>query len=167
MGIRDGKPTKFPFRAGSWRKNGELVRPLASTDDSTTWRTFQLAVKEYMNGQDEPLLGIGFVFICLDPYCGIDFDNCLIEGKLAAWAAPYVKSLAPSYAEISPSGNGVKVWVRGSLVDASGEVMTGTKTTGFGSGGKGAIEVYDRLRFFAVTGNVIDLNSLVVEGESR
>ena len=44
-------------------------------------------------------------------YAGVDFDDCLINGELSPDSAAAVRAL-DSYTEISPSGTGVKVWVR-------------------------------------------------------
>ena len=60
--------------------------------------------------------GIGFVFSSSDPYCGIDLDNCIDDGKVKAWAETIVEKLkAVSYGEVSPSGNGIKFWTRATL----------------------------------------------------
>ena len=48
------------------------------------------------------------------PYTGVDLDNCLDEsGNLRAWALPIVARLIGcSYAEVSPSGRGIKFLTR-------------------------------------------------------
>jgi replicative DNA helicase len=85
-----------------------------------------------------------------DPYCGIDLDGCRDpkSGKFADWARKVIAE-ACSYAEVSPSGTGVKIWVRGKW-NASGhkreidETAVSDKTP--------AIEIYDQSRYFAMTG---------------
>ncbi len=140
----------------------------ASSTDSETWSTFEEALHGYekrRNRKDGRRIdGIGFVFAPDDPYVGIDFDRCLDhEGNLLEWAKPFLSRLL-SYAEVSPSGLGVKVIARGSLPGA------GRKKTNVGSSG-GAVEMYDKGRFFTVTGiryadcptNPMELSEAVLE----
>jgi putative DNA primase/helicase len=128
-----------------------------------TWNTFKAALKAF-NREPDIFSGVGYVFSPQDPYTGIDLDNCLDElGRVLEWAAPIVARLAGTYAEISPSGRGIKFWVRAKLPGA------GTRKEGLGPDGTGAIELYDRNRFFTVTGNawqgeptpIVDLQAVV------
>jgi hypothetical protein len=148
--VRGGNPTKLPYQP----------RPpysLAKTDTPETWGTFAEAVaaaSDPANGFD----GIGFVFGESDPYCGIDFDNCIVGDGMEAFADGYIRSLG-GYQEVSPSGVGIKVIVRAdlhtSLVD-DGFIhpdKSGRRRGGKGRDKKGAIEVYDAVRFFTITGD--------------
>jgi primase-polymerase (primpol)-like protein len=97
------------------------------------------------------LPGIGFMFHPEDPFAGVDLDYCLCPdtGKLESWAAAIVAKLG-SYAEVSPSGTGVKVFMRGKLP--------------LGRRRKGQIEMYDRGRFFTTTGHrLVDSPAIVNE----
>jgi putative DNA primase/helicase len=60
--------------------------------------------------------GIGYVFSAEDPYTGIDLDKCRDPetGTIEEWAQEIIISLR-SYTEISPSGRGVHIIVRGKL----------------------------------------------------
>lgn len=49
----------------------------------------------------------------------IDLDDCVSGGQIAPWAMEVVRQ-AQSYAELSPSGNGVHVFVFGNLADVAG-----------------------------------------------
>ena len=101
---RDGKWTKCPRTpAGA----------LAKTDTPSTWSTFA----EVMAAADQrPDMGVGFVFSTDDPFVGLDLDNCLMrDGTLKAWAVPIMERFSDTYAEVSPSGQGIKIWVRGTL----------------------------------------------------
>jgi hypothetical protein len=113
----------------------------ASSTDPTTWGTFDQAVTACK--ESEGLAGVGFVFSADDPFAGIDLDNCIdtSSGEVKSWARPILAQL-DSYSEISPSGKGVKVFVRASK--SRPRCKTGHKD--------GAIEMYDRDRFFTVTG---------------
>jgi primase-polymerase (primpol)-like protein len=70
---------------------------------------------------------------------GVDLDHCLRNGRLTSQAARIVAQLS-SYTEISPSGSGLHVIVRGRLPP--------------GARRKGDAEMYDTDRYFTVTGHV-------------
>ena len=125
---RDGKPTKPPLNPHSGA--------YASSTDPLTWGTPQNAVRFCQDHQWAA--GVGFVFTKNDPYAGIDLDKCRNPqtGEIAPWAQAIVDYLS-SYTEVSPSGSGVKVFVRATL-------PSGVH--------KGAVEAYDSGRYFTVTG---------------
>jgi hypothetical protein len=83
--------------------------------------------------------GIGFVFTPEDDLCGVDLDGCLNPetGEIEDWAREIIEEL-DSYTEVSPSGTGVHILVRGELLE--------------GRNRKGRFETYDRGRYFTVTG---------------
>lgn len=121
--------TKRPFNA----KTGKL----ASSTNSKTWATYDEAVAAAAaRGHD----GIGYVFAEDDPYVGVDLDDCLENDAAVPWAQTIIESLH-SYTEISPSGSGVKIWVKGSIPSS-------VKTA--------QVEIYNRARFFTVTGRRYD-----------
>lgn len=132
---RDGsKPTKVPYKINGSR---------ASSTDPKTWCSLDAALKTW---QQHPSRwsGIGFVFSATDPFFGIDLDKCLDTiGKLKPWAQPIIERFFDSYAEISPSGLGIKIWAKGRLPGAG---------TAFPIS-DGRVEVYDQAHYFAVTGN--------------
>src|SRR4051794_24407814 len=139
---KNGQPdkwTKEPYRARNPHKK-------ASTTNRTTWDTFDVALAAFLDTENR-LDGIGYVFCADDPFVGWDIDNCIgPDGKIADWAQPHLERLTPTYAEISPSGNGVKGFSLGSLPG------DGTRRAGFGIDQSGALEFYDRGRFFTTTG---------------
>lgn len=121
--LRGNKNTKIPFAVDG---------SCASTTNPTTWSRF---------GRVRGSARVGFVFSALDPYVGIDIDNCVDQnGDVAAWAQELVARF-DSYTEVSPSGRGLHIIVRGSLHSGSGRKL-------------GHVEVYDRGRYFCMTGNV-------------
>jgi primase-polymerase (primpol)-like protein len=101
---RDGI-AKPPYQTGSDSR--------ASTSDPATWGTCQDALKAVERGQHT---GIGYVFSEDDPYTGIDLDKCRYPptGRIAPWALRIVQRFN-SYTEISPSGTGLHIFVRGTL----------------------------------------------------
>ncbi|HKQ49918.1 MAG TPA: phage/plasmid primase, P4 family [Phycisphaerae bacterium] len=141
---RDGHPTKVP------------VNPLkgvkASTIDPGTWATFDQSVIACARGG---LDGIGFVLTADDPYCGIDLDGCIVNGQIVPEARAIIDDL-DSYAEISPSGAGVKLFIKATKPSWAG--CKSKKVSGF----KHA-EIYDSKRFFTVTGDHIAGTSQAVE----
>jgi hypothetical protein len=128
---RDGKPTKVPVSP----HDGVL----ADSTANVTWGTFDQAIQACRT--DKSLAGIGFVFSADDPYCGVDLDNCIDEdGNIKPWASELIAKL-DSYTEISPSGQGLKVFIKAN--------KPGKRCRkAYHDGG---IEIYDRDRFFTVT----------------
>lgn len=121
---RDEQGVKMPY-AITGRK--------ASSTNPTTWSSYErVRAIEAKGGYS----GIGYVFIADDPFTGIDLDDCRQDGTNEPWAQAIIDEAA-SYAEVSPSGNGVKIWVIGSI-------PTSAKSA--------HIELYDRSRYFTVTG---------------
>ena len=113
----------------------------AKSNDPTTWATFEEALAFYQSGKAD---GIGYVFSEDDPYCGADFDDALDDQKeLLSWAAPLITDL-DTYTDFSPSHTGVKAFFKGKLPDGCDHN---------GSIGTGHVELYDRARYFCVTGH--------------
>jgi putative DNA primase/helicase len=138
--VRKGKSTKVPFRS-------LVPHAEASTTDESTWSTFDEAMDAASDGSNR-LHGIGFVFSPEDGLAGIDLDNCLDEeGTMQPWARSILDRV-PGYAEVSPSGRGVKLFVASEVPHGKGR-----KVSKLGDG-SGAVEVYDRGRYFTVTGRV-------------
>jgi putative DNA primase/helicase len=124
------KPDKVPYSARTDRK--------ASSTDLLTWSTFDNVVAAYEAGQYD---GIGFVFSSGDPYTGVDLDNCVDKnGEIAGWALEIARYL-DSYTELSATGSGLHIIVRGNVPNRR----------------KGDIEVYSSKRFFTMTGHTIEV----------
>lgn len=128
----DDKGTKVPLQS-----NGTY----ASTTDSTTWTTFHTALATFRSG-GRRFAGIGYVFTADDPYTGIDLDDVVVDGRIVVPEAQRIVDVLDSYAEISPSGAGVKLWVRGSIPHS----VKQRQSDGW------QIEMYDQRRYFTVTG---------------
>ncbi len=126
---RQGKKTKVPLTPGSGK--------LASTTDPSTWGTYGEAISHSQQGK------VGYVFSADDGLVGIDLDDVIVGGMLLPWAANLVANLN-SYTEVSPSGNGLKVWVKGTWEGRGRKARPA---------GGGAIEVYTQGRYFTVTGD--------------
>jgi hypothetical protein len=140
--LRDGKlPTKVPLSP----QGGP-----ASVTDATTWASHEAAVAA---SQERDHDGIGFVLSQDDPFTAIDLDACRNPetGELEEWAQGIVGTF-DSYAEISPSGTGIHVFVRGELP--------------LGGNKRGPIEMYSTNRFFTFSGNHIAGTPLTIEERS-
>lgn len=135
---RDGKPkpAKVPYNPMTGQR--------ASTTDSSTWGTYEQAIEALINGHgNKHYAGIGFVFTAEDPYVGIDLDKCRDPktGVIEPWATGLIRFMN-SYTEVSPSGTGVHIIVKGKLPE--------------GQRRRGNVEVYDRARFFTMTGDQLE-----------
>jgi hypothetical protein len=110
--------------------------------------TFEQAVAFYRR---RDLEGVGFIFGLTDPYTGVDLDSCRDPktASLEPWAVEIVTTLA-TYCEVSPSGTGVKLFLKGKLPPGSGNR-------------KGKVEMYSGNRFFTVTGDWVPSTPAAVE----
>lgn len=149
---KDGttKLDKVPFDPKVTLKN-------AKTNDPKTWGTYEQAVETY---KDHPKIyaGIGFVFSKEASFVGIDLDKCRDPetGIIEEGAADIIKKFS-TYTEVSPSGTGVKMFLRGKLPSGSGNK-------------NGNFEAYGEGRFFTVTGcrvGTIDAVNLPMEPQER
>ena len=83
--------------------------------------------------------GIGLVLVADDDLMVFDLDHCrdAETGVIEEWATGIIDTLN-SYTEVSPSGTGIHIFVRGSL--------PGKRRR------KGRVEVYESGRYMTVTG---------------
>jgi len=121
---------------------------MAKSNDPQTWSTYAQACAVLARGGYS---GLGFMFAADDPFCGIDLDGCRdpATGNVAEWAREIIKGVN-TYAEVSPSQTGVKLFCRAKLQADTGR----KKELDYEPVGdkQPAIEIYDKLRYFAVTG---------------
>jgi primase-polymerase (primpol)-like protein len=98
-----GRWTKHPYNPRTGRK--------ASSTDLLTWSRFDTVFEAFESGGYD---GVGFVFCSGDPYTGVDLDGCRdpVTGEVEAWAAE-ISALLGGYTELSPSGKGLHVIVKG------------------------------------------------------
>jgi hypothetical protein len=135
---REGKATKVPYNARTGAR--------ASSTDAGTWHTYAEAAAA--PGVD----GVGFVVTWDDPYTGVDLDGALdADGRVRPWAGAILDGLN-SYTEVTPSGRGLRVWVQGALPGRGRRMSFRDPDTGEPC----ALELYDRDRYFTVTGRHLD-----------
>jgi hypothetical protein len=144
---------------------------LAQSNNPATWATFDAAVaalragvkpaasaKASTRASGAPVFdnvgGVAFVFTKESGIVGIDLDKCRhpVTGEIAPWARDDVADLS-SWTEVSPTGTGLHVFVRGTLPDGKG------RTTG-------KREAYAAGRFFAMTGHHVEGTPVDVVGNA-
>lgn len=127
---RPGKIRKIPINARNGR-NAQSTNP-------ATWSTFETAVKRARASGE----GIGF---CLDPdhlpLIAVDIDHCIVDGRLAPAAWDMVR-MCGSYTEVTPSGAGLRIIMRGLLPAALVRHDLN-------------IEIYESARYITVTGDAL------------
>lgn len=131
-------PDKEPRRATDPKR-------LAKSNDPATWSTFEQALAAVEKGHAE---GVGFVFAASGPHIGIDLDDCLDAetGELHPVAAKIVARFV-TYTEVSPSGTGLHLILRGKMPAGAGRVKHFHEQK---------IEIYPDGRYFTMTGRVLD-----------
>ncbi len=142
---RNGKVTKPPHSPATGK--------LANCNDPKSWTTFDEAMAACSNG-NRRFAGVGFVLSESDGLVGIDLDRCRDPktGEVEPWAKDIIDA-ANSYTEVSPSGQGVHIFVKGELP----------------AGGRknGNIEMYDRERYFTVTGQHLEGTPSAIENRQQ
>jgi putative DNA primase/helicase len=143
---RNGKPTKVPY-------NPETGKP-SKANDARTWVSFGEAYAGVLSGKYQ---GIGFEFSPDDQYFGVDLDHCRNPetGAIELWASEIIEEL-DSYAEVSQSGCGVHIIGRGRKRGDRCKKLLGNGA---------AIEIYDRERYFIMTGDVVGERSRIENRE--
>lgn len=138
----------------------------ARSNDPATWSSHDQALAVYLDRLDEPpgvrFDGVGFCFEEGGGIVGIDFDRAVdAGGRIADWARPMIDACLETaiYGEPSPSGKGLKFWLRGSTPGDAGR----KRFLGEGRDRPG-VEVYARGRYFTVTGRRLWTRSPGVPG---
>lgn len=126
---RPGKPAKPPYSVHTDK--------LAEHTNPKSWGTFEQALDKVKTAGKYH--GVGFELSAGEGLVAWDLDHCIDpkSGKLEAWAKEIVDALN-SYTEITPSGEGLRIFVKGDIPE------DGRK--------KGPIECYKHLRYVTVTG---------------
>ncbi len=127
-----GRWTKHPYDPRTGRK--------ASSTDLLTWSSFKDVLAAHRAGGYD---GVGFMLCSGDPYTGVDLDDCRDSetGEVEAWAAKIVSFLG-GYTELSPSGKGLHIIVKGKAPKALKLPY---------------IEMYSIERFFTMSGHPADV----------
>ena len=133
----EGRLAKLPYQAKS---NGTLLN--AKSNDPATWSDLASCVATTVRLN---LSGIGFALSESDGLAGLDLDHVIdpVTGELDPLALEVLEHFAGTYAEISPSGEGIRIFCYGKLA-RSGKCV-GTRKW---------LEAYASIgRYLTVTGN--------------
>jgi primase-polymerase (primpol)-like protein len=112
---------KIPFQVGTGH--------FAAVDNPKTWTTY-----DKVTGHPRK----GFVLTEKDPFTVIDLDHCIDAHGQVKSEISRILLYFQSYTEISPSGTGFHIWIKGKMPNA-------IKRTEF--------EIYSNLRYMTVTEN--------------
>lgn len=126
---KDGNVTKIPYDARRGTK--------ASCDNPDTWTDFDFCRKLFEMGHYS---GIGFELSQDDDILCIDLDDKSGTNKLSEYIE--LSKQFNSWTEISYSGKGVHIWCKGKKPGNSCR--------------RGDLEIYERDRFIAITGNQVE-----------
>jgi hypothetical protein len=118
--------------------------PIGKSNDPQTWTSF-----DKVSGQR-----LAYVISGDDPYVGVDLDDCISDGGDWTDEAIHImqKFEGVAYAEISPSGTGVKL-------------LTRAKKPEWALCKVGSVECYDHSRFWTMTGNVVSGFESIGDGQ--
>ena len=122
---------KVPYSVAGYR---------ASSVKPTSWATYGDVVAEFF-GKPEAYDGIGIVLG--EGLTGIDLDDCILSDGSYSQQAQKILAQVEGYAEVSPSGTGIKIITRATLGSAYVDHSIG-------------LEVYPAGRYFTVTGHAIN-----------
>jgi hypothetical protein len=138
----NGKPLKVPYYADGGRRNGQQ----GGIDDRGRMTTFAAARDAAAR---RGFTGVGLALMPEFGITALDFDNCVdAQGKLP----PEIERIASStYAEYSPSGKGVRAFVRGSY----GNRKSPTEGNDYG------FEVFSSNGFVTFTGNAMPYTDIL------
>lgn len=135
-----GKRRKVPYYANGGKRHGEQGGP----KDVSNLVTFDAAkAAAARRGFD----GVGFATLSAFNITALDFDNCITDGKIH----PQVEALlGETYAEFSPSGQGIRLFFKGDL--GNGKAI---RNVDFG------MECFSTRGFVTYTGNTLDITELL------
>lgn len=140
----EAKPRKVPYYVDGVVRHGKQGgdadrRRLASFDEACA----ALLAHDYA--------GLGFAMLGDWGLVGLDFDNCVKDGRIAE---PVAVAVAGTYSELSPSGTGVRAFVLGILPDRKSRAV----------GDRFGFETFCTKGFLTITGQVTDVAELTWAG---
>lgn len=119
---KDEDDRKVPYYANGRRRRGAN----GSKEDRAYLVTLDHAIARYLRGAYD---GIGLALLPELKIVALDFDNCRTsDGRLTG---PVLACLGSTYAEVSPSGTGVRMLVRGSMSDSKSKQLEVFSTKGY------------------------------------
>lgn len=134
------KPGQIKLAKVPYYSNGKIRSGAqGSQDDRQQMTSYRLAYAACLSGG---FTGVGLAIFPEFQIIALDFDNCVSDGVIEV---PWIASLATvTYSEYSPSGKGIRAFMRGSLP---------SKKDTQPKDGKFAVEVFGDGGYVTVTGN--------------
>jgi len=122
----------------------------AKSNDPSTWTDFETAL-------DAAQFHSGLAFEITSPWTGIDLDDCIDDNGIKPWCLEILCRFdGVGFAEVSPSGNGIKILTRGRKPEGS---RCSHKLT------EGGVECYDNRRFWTITGDLYNGQDEIGDGQ--
>lgn len=143
-----------------YRPNGHK----ASSADRTTWSSYEAAQTAHLQN---PKLnrGVGYFFAEDDKFCGVDLDTSMdSDGNPYPWVVDILDQFADTYRAYSCSGTGLHVLCRARLEKGWNHYVPNGPVDLHGKAAQ--IGLFDRGRFFALTGKIFQ-NSCLSIGEHQ
>jgi hypothetical protein len=138
---KDGEDVKYPMQV-----NGTS----AKSNDASTWTDFETA-------ESASQFYSGLAFEITDPWTGVDLDDCIDEQGIKPWCVEILFRFdGIGFAEVSPSGTGIKILTRGRKPAGSRSQHRFAE---------GQIECYDNRRFWTVTGDLYNGQDEIGDGQ--
>lgn len=131
------KPRKVPYYASGGRRAGTQGAP----EDLVNLVTFDEAKAAAAR---KGFAGVGFAVLPQWQITALDFDDCLVDGAIHPDLEPLV---VQTYAELSPSGKGVRMFFQGSLHSNSKAL----------EGDQYGMEVFSTRGYVTFTGNALPI----------
>ncbi len=91
--------------------------------------------------------GVGFVLTNADPFVAIDIDGCIQDSRISDATRQLIETF-DSYTEISPSGQGIRIMIKG-------QMPLGMSNRFSLNGAKG-VEIYAHSRYVTITGAALN-----------
>lgn len=103
---KDGRKTKIPFQPTGAH---------ASSTNPDTWNSLEVCYQALQGGNYN---GIGLVLTGVKDVVFVDLDHCLINGEPNEFARSVLQLFPNTYSEVSQSGAGLHILVRGAIPHA-------------------------------------------------
>jgi hypothetical protein len=121
----------IPRPGGGWQKPPFMATQPnrhASVTDPSTWADYKTALAAVQVGHGD---GLSYILTKQDGFAAVDLDYCrdTVTGSVDGWAQLMLEQALHSYCEITPSGNGLRIWgtAAGNSLHRAFELDTGDK----------------------------------------
>lgn len=142
--VEDGDFKKPPYNPKNGRK--------ASVSDPNSWGSFEVARSAYEKGK---WCGVGLVLPSNTKLgiVGVDIDYCITPDGVISEEALQIIATLDTYTELSPSGSGIHLWMKGSIPGIYRK--------------RGNVEMYQDGRYITITGHTIGTSTVLSNDEAR